>query len=287
MQLNTLIELARTQVIGQSPMNEDEKITAETFAQKAVDDVYNELALFANNYFNKISYVDITYNNFTENNAEKDTDGRTYFLPVCVHVKDEKVHPYIRINNIYLDGIEIPELPLNTALQTLEQGKNYSLNTSIGYVVIKPYIVLVKMPQPKELQTNRLLISFVPTLVTNVHNLANVQDITQSLPFDKLSLQTPSYANCYKDSNIVLPPNFENVIIKRLVYYFTRLFPTLDVNATSKAEADYVQALNNLKEKLLMEKQLKIGWQTNQYGILGTAVTKHKSEELKRYIGIS
>lgn len=286
MQLDTIISLACTQVIGLSPINEDEKTKIETFAKKAVDDVYNELALFTN-YFNQISYIDIDYDSFTENNVERDTDGRTYYLPVCVNTKDDLIYQYYKINYVYLDDTKLPEISLNTALQTLEVGKNYSLSTALGYVVIKPYVVLVKMPQPETEVTKKILISYIPSLVSSSDDIiAQAQfkfsTTTHLSQFDKLGLQDPVYANV--SNNTVLPPSFISLVEIRLIYYLTRIFPTLDTNATSKAEINYLQALNGLKESLLMEKQLKVGWTRNQYGILMSDIAKREQKELEHYV---
>ena len=83
------------------------------------------------------------------------------------------------------------------------------------------------------------------------------------------------------DSNIIpLPIEFEPVIEKRLIYYLTKLFPTLDPNASIRAEADYMLALNNLKSKLSLTSFLEKGVYKDPYS--GELRSAGKEKEQKK-----
>lgn len=282
MLIDDLIFFTKKQVLGNTPISRDEDNDIKNFASKAINDVYKETVMLTD-AFNRIAYTDITYDNFTIQNTEKDTDGRTYFFPICVNTDDKEVKSFFKINYVYLDNTKLSPISINTALRTLEPGKTYSTNTTLGYVVIEPNLILVKMPQPKDDETKRLLVSFVPTydfasISKEKHEVKNY--LTS---FTKLYPTNNTYTDLF-DSNIIpLPIEFEPVIEKRLIYYLTKLFPTLDPNASIRAEADYIQSLNNLKSGLLMEKQLKTGWKKNQYGELSSSAEEREQEEVKRY----
>ena len=282
MLIDDLIKFTKKQVLGNTPITDGEENDIYDFALKSINDVYKETVMLTD-AFNRIAYADISFDNFNIQNQEKDTDGRTYFLPVCVNTDDKNVKSFFKINYVYLDDIKLFPISINTALRTLEPGKIYSTNTTLGYVVLEPHLILVKMPQPKDDETKRLLVSFVPTydfasISKEKHEVKNY--LTS---FTKLYPANNTYTDLF-DSNIIpLPIEFEPVIEKRLIYYLTKLFPTLDQNASIKAEADYIQSLNNLKSGLLMEKQLKTGWKKNQYGELSSSAEEREQEEVKRY----
>lgn len=282
MLIDDLIFFTKKQVLGNTPISNDEDKDIYNFALKSINDVYKETVSFTD-AFNCIAYADINYDSFTIQNDKKDTDGRTYYFPICVDTDNKNIKSFFKINYVYLDNTKLYPISINTALRTLEQGEIYSTNTTLGYVVIEPNLILIKMPQPKEDEIKRLLVSFVPTysfesIPKDVYEVKNYLSA-----FTKLYPANGTYTDLFSNNTVPLPIEFESAVEKRLIYYLTKLFPTLDQNASSRAEADYLQTLNNLKSNLLMGKQLQTGWKKNQYGKLISNAEEHEQEEIKYF----